>query len=176
MTRPAIRPEAMAALTRWREPLLGGALLAGGLWLLVTRFGLPALLGGAAAAVGAVLVLAGLRHARFQPGEAAPGLVEVDEGRITYLAPIMGGSVALDELAEVALRRTGTGETFWRLATEDGPPLLVPTGARGAETLLDALAPLPRFDGGAMVRAARMRTRGTVIVWRRHPRPALTRA
>lgn len=175
-----IRPEARDAILRWREALAGGALLAAGAWLLATGYGLPLLLGGAASALGAVLVWSGLRHGRLRGEDDAPGLVEVDEGRITYLAPVMGGTVSLDELAEVSLRRMAAGEAFWRLAPVDGGALMVPTGARGADALLDALSPLPGFDGGAMVRAAREvgrgAGRGTVIVWRRHPRPALTRA
>ena len=166
-----LRPEAATALVRWREALAGGALFALGAALLLRSGGLPFLFGLALASLGAVLLLSGLRRGLLRPGAEAPGVLEVDEGRITYLAPLMGGSVALDELHEVALRRTGGGEAFWRLAPVDGAPLLVPTGARGAEALLDALAPLPGFSGGALVRAARDGARdgarGTVTVWRR---------
>ena len=169
-----IRPEVLKALLRWREALVGSALLALGLWL-AAGFGLPRLFGVAAISLGAVLIASGLRRALLRPGAEAPGILEVDEGRITYLAPLMGGSVALDELSEVAHRRTGGGEAFWRLAPVDGAPLIVPTGARGCDALLDALAPLPGFDGGALVRASRRRARGTIIVWRRVPRSALTR-
>ena len=63
---------------------------------------------------------------------------------------------------------------MWRLSAVDGAPLTIPEGAEGADGLLDALAPLPGFDGGAMVRAVRGRT-GTTVVWRRSRPTALPR-
>ncbi|WGH79512.1 hypothetical protein [Jannaschia ovalis] len=169
-----IRPEAAARLRRWREAIAGAVALAAGLWLLLTSGGLPFLFGLALLPLGAVLALSGIRHARFRSEAEAPGIVEVDEGRITYLGPVLGGSIALDELDELAFRRAATGEAFWRLAPAAGPPVWIPEGARGAETLLDALAPLPGLDAGAMVRAVQDRTPGLRVVWRRTPLRALT--
>ncbi|WP_299813950.1 hypothetical protein [uncultured Jannaschia sp.] len=169
-----IRPEAAAAFARWRETLAGAAALALGLWLWLTNFGLLALFGGVLVAVGAILVLSGIRRARFWSAGAAPGLVEVDEGRITYLGPMLGGSVDLDALSAVTFRRTATGEAFWRLEQEDGPTLVIPEGAANAEVLLDALAPLPGFDTGAMIRAVRGRGANTTKVWQRNAPRALT--
>ncbi|TFL19875.1 hypothetical protein [Jannaschia formosa] len=170
-----IRPEAAALIARWREAAIGGTAAALGLWLLATTGGLPFLFGIALTGLGTVLAFSGLRHARFRTGDdEAPGLVEVDEARITYLGPVMGGSVALDDLTEVTFRRTATGEAFWRLVAPEGT-VYIPEGARGAEQLLDALAPLPGFDGGAMVRAVQSRTATTVKVWSRPGHAALSR-
>ncbi|MDB2407934.1 hypothetical protein N9W17_05385 [Jannaschia sp.] len=169
-----IRPEAAALLIRWREAALGAVGAALGLWLLLTSGGLPFLFGIALTGLGIVLSFSGLRHARFAAqGDAAPGVIEVDEARITYLGPVMGGSVALDDMTEITFRRTATGEAFWRLVSPEAT-LYVPEGARGAEQLLDALAPLPNFDGGAMVRAVQSRTATTVKVWSRPGQSALT--
>lgn len=168
------RPEALALIARWREAAIGAAAALLGLWLLATSGGLLFLFGIALTALGALLAFSGLRHARFHSTEeAAPGVLEVDEARITYLSPLMGGSVALDDLTEVIFRRTATGEAFWRLVSPEAT-LYVPEGARGAEQLLDALAPLPGFDGGAMVRAVQTRTETTVKVWSRPGHAALT--
>ncbi|MCK0169142.1 hypothetical protein MWU52_16425 [Jannaschia sp. S6380] len=169
-----IRPEVIAALTRWREALIGASAVAGGGWLWLASYGLPALLGAVAAGVGSVLLLSGIRLARFRHDIDSPGVVELDEGRITYLGPVIGGSADLDDIAQVAFRRTATGEAFWRLEHVGGRPLLIPEGAAGAERLLDGLAPLPGLDTGAMVRAAQGRTPGTVIVWQRAGHRALT--
>ena len=173
MTGDWIRPEAAARLSRWREALIGMAFLGLGAWLLPGG-GLWTLFGLAALGTGGVLALSGLRRARFRHATDAPGLLELDEGRLTYLGPVLGGTVAVDELAEVTFRRTRSGEAFWRLAPVSGRALIVPEGAAGAERLLDALAPLPGFDAGALVRATRAPAPATVTVWRRPSRAALT--
>lgn len=169
-----IRPEVAARLTRWREAIAGGAIVAAGLWLALGSSGIVAVFGAAVALLGAMLALSGIRRARFRGAVSSPGVLEVDEGRLTYLGPVLGGSADLDDLTEVIFRRTAGGEAFWRLLHDGGRPLVVPAGAAGAERLLDALAPLPGFDPGAMVRAVQGRTAGTVSVWRRTPRLALT--
>ncbi|MBM2575005.1 hypothetical protein JQC91_01695 [Jannaschia sp. Os4] len=169
-----IRPEASAMLLRWREALVGAGAVALGLWLLARGGGLPWLFGLVLVLIGAVLLPSGWRRARLRTEAEAPGIVSAVEGTIAYMGPITGGMVSLDELSEVAFRRASTGEGFWRLAAVDGAPLTIPEGARGAEVLLDALAPLPGFDGGAMVRAVRGRT-GTTVVWRRSRPLALPR-
>jgi hypothetical protein len=169
-----IRPEAAETILRWREALLGATGVLLGIGMMATSSGLSALLGLALALVGAVLGISGIRHARFDTAEEdAPGLVEVDEGQITYLSPVMGGAVALDDLVEVVFRRTAMGEAFWKLVSTEAT-IYIPEGARGAEQLLDALAPLPGFDGGKMIRAVRARREATVKVWSRPDHAALT--
>lgn len=169
-----IRPEAAAALTRWRDVLIGGAALILGTVLVATSSGLPTLFGLALLAVGGVLLVAGLRRARFRTGAEGPGLVRIDEGRILYMGPLTGGMVALDDLAEITLHRAEDGAATWHLIPSQGDPLDIPEGAQGADALLDALAPLPGLDGGAMVRAVQNRTPGLITVWRRDSRLALT--
>ena len=162
-----IRPDAAATLMRWREALAGGAIAGLGLWVALASRGLPAILGAVAIGVGATLIVSGMRRARFATAAASPGLVEVDEGRITYLGPVMGGSVALDDVEAVTFRRTATGEAFWRIAHDAGHALAIPEGAAGSERLLDALVALPGLAPGAMVRAVRRPGPVTVVVWRR---------
>ncbi|MEM8823636.1 MAG: hypothetical protein AAGF30_08510, partial [Pseudomonadota bacterium] len=72
------------------------------------------------------------------------------------------------------LNRAEDGVATWQLIPSQGAPLHIPEGAQGADALLDALAPLPSLDGGAMVRAVQSRTPGLTTVWRRDPRLALT--
>lgn len=162
-----IRPDAALLLRRWGEALAGGGAILLGLWLFLGARGLPAVMGGALVAIGAVLLASGVRRARFATDVASPGLVEVDEGRITYLGPVMGGSVEIDDVEAVTFRRTATGEAFWRIAHAAGPSLAIPEGAAGSERLLDALVALPGLAPGAMVRAVRRPGPVTVVVWRR---------
>ena len=169
-----IRPEAQATLRRWREALAGAAIAAAGVWLAAGGLGLRLPLGLALIGVGTVLAVAGLRRARFRTEAQAPGVVEVVEGQVAYFGPVLGGTVALDTLAEIAFRRTAPGEGFWRLTPASGAAVFVPEGAKGSDALLDAFAPLPGFDGGAMVRAVRADAAGTTIVWSRPARAALT--
>ena len=90
-----IRPEALATLRRWQEVALGGAGMALGLWLF-TRGGwilMPLGVGIAALALGYAVL--SLRRMRFAQGAGAPGVVEVDEGQISYFGPVAGGAVSL---------------------------------------------------------------------------------
>ena len=169
-----IRPEISARLARWREAVAGGAVVAFGLWLAFGSSGVVAVFGAVVGLVGAMLALSGIRRARFRSAVFSPGVLEVDEGRLTYLGPVLGGSADLDDLTEVVFRRTATGEAFWRLSHTGGRPLIVPEGAAGSERLLDALTPLPGFETAAMVRAVQGRGAGTTAVWRRADRLALT--
>lgn len=169
-----IRPEAAARLKRWREAIVGVIAAIVGIWLWFAFQGLPALFGLAAMAVGTVLMISGVRSARFLSHAQSPGIVGVDEGRITYMGPLTGGLVELDELTQVAFHRPDTGDAYWRLSHRQGEPLVIPDGAAGADKLLDALAPLPGLDAGAMVRAVQTRTPGTITVWRRDRLRALT--
>lgn len=169
-----IRPDAAARLVRWREALIGGAALGLGAWLWLANSGLLALFGAVAIAVGIVLLISGIRAARFRSDTLSPGIVGVDEGRITYMGPLTGGLVDLDEVTQVAFHRPDVGDAYWQLSHRQGGPLIIPDGAAGADKLLDALAPLPGLDTGAMVRAVQTRTPGTITVWRRSPLRALT--
>lgn len=120
--------------------------------------------------------MAAERRRRFAGQGEAPGLVEVDEGRISYFAPAMGGSVSLSDLAEIRLLRL-RGRTVWRLKQADGQALLIPADTAGGTALFDAFASLPGIDLDAVVGALEPppATTGNVvplagetrIIWRR---------
>ena len=147
-----LRDGAREALWQGREVIAGAVVLALGLW--IASFGGVVLVpfGLAVAALGAGWVWTALRRLRFQATGDAPGVVEVDEGRITYFGPTMGGSIGLSDLAEVRLLRM-RGRAVWRLKQGDGQALLIPTQAAGADALFDAFASLPGIDLGAVVAA-----------------------
>ncbi|MDP3961234.1 MAG: hypothetical protein Q8Q26_14450 [Pseudorhodobacter sp.] len=184
-----IRPEVGAALRRWREVIAAVAVGAVGLWLM--RLGgwvlTPAGVGLLALAFG--LAVLALRRLRFWHGVAAPGVVEVVEGQISYFGPESGGFVALPEVIELRLVVLH-GRRNWRLKQGDGQALLIPVAAAGAAQLFDAFASLPGLDSQALVAAldggaAAARGRALAagghdasvigpVIWRRAPRPALT--
>jgi hypothetical protein len=147
-----VRPEVREALSRWREPMMGAVLATVGLWV-ATRGGwllLPA--GAALAALGLGWVLLGLRRMRFTGRGDAPGVVELDEGRISYLGPQVGGEISLTDLTEIRLLAL-RGRRVWRLRQSDGQALLVPVDASGAEVLFDAFASLPGLSSADLVAA-----------------------
>lgn len=169
-----MRPEALAALSRWREALSGTALAVLGVWIMVRNGGFYFGGGVLIALFGVGLMFTGLRHALFQSDQSAPGIVEVVEGRITYLGPLLGGTVALEDVRAITYRLTKGGEAFWRFDSLDAQPLIIPAGAQGVEKLLDVCTALPRLDPGRMVRAVQMRTPGSLAVWQHPARDALT--
>lgn len=169
------RPEAIAAIARWREVLAALAVILIGLWIalrlggvIVTGFGYVLI------ALGAVIMVPAIRRARFVTGGEGPGAVEVDERRILYMGPVTGGALALDDLRVLSVRRDGEDRVAWVLA--DGAQLLViPVDAAGADALFDAFAALPGLNVDRLINAVQSRTKGSQRLWVRDAPPALTR-
>lgn len=158
-----LRPEAAAALYRWREALAGGVMLAAGLWLALTSFGALFLIGAGFAAFGLALIVAGIQRGRFRAGGGGAGVVEVDERRITYFGPFGGGAVAVEDLTELAV----DGAHNWLLTDASGQILMIPMTAEGADALFDAFTALPGLGGSDLVAAARRPAKGCTVVWSR---------
>lgn len=147
-----LRPAALALLRRWFEPAEGAALILFGFWIFQGGGWISWALGSAVMVLGAGWLLLALRRMRFRGDPAAPGIVEIDEGRLSYLHPRMGGEISLNDLAElhlVSLR----GRRAWRLGDLSGRWLLVPLDAAGAEALFDAFASLPGLGSAGLVAA-----------------------
>ncbi len=175
-----IRPAVQETLSRWSEPVLGAVVAGLGLWVALMGGWFLAAAGGAIAVLGLGWAVLGYRRMRFAGKGDAPGLVELDESRITYLGPRMGGSISLDELIEIRLLSL-RGRRAWRLRQADGQVLLVPTDSSGSETLFDAFASLPGLSSADLVAALAGETAptgqtlpaldgGDRLVWRRQGR------
>ena len=166
------RPEAQAALWRWREVIAGVVLALLGLWLVSGPGFLLAVPGYAGIAGGAVLAWLGVQRARFRGPDGGTGAVQVDEGQITYFGPLAGGTVALREMESLTL----DGNMFpahWRLDQPGQPALLIPVNAAGAEALFDAFAALPGLKTERMLTTLRAEPHQAVVIWQRGPhRPA----
>ncbi len=168
------RPEAIAALTRWREVLMATAVILIGLWIalrpggvIVTGFGYVVM------ALGSAFMVPAFRRARFLTGSEGPGAVQVDERRIVYMGPITGGTMALDDLRVLSVRRDGGDQVTWVLA-DTTQLLVIPVDAAGADALFDAFAALPGLNVDRLIQAVQSRTKGSQRLWVRERPLALT--
>ena len=162
------RPEAKAALWRWREVLVGSGVILLGLWMILGPGLLVGLLGYAALIGGIVLIWIGVQRGRFRGPDGGPGMVLVDEGQVTYFGPLTGGTVALRELQVLSL----DGRMFpahWQLDQKGQPPLLIPVNADGAELLFDAFASLPGLRTERMLATLNQDRHQQVVIWQRGP-------
>lgn len=162
-----VRPEVRAALARWRETLAGAAAALAGLWLVFNGYGGGVVIGWGFLVGGAALAVAGVQRARFRAPPDGPGIVRVDEGRVVYLGPFGGGSVALDRLAWLELQPSGRARPDWVLIEEDGTRLDVPSDAMGAEALFDVFAALPGLGTEEMLARLGGPVRERTPVWQR---------
>jgi hypothetical protein len=167
------RPEAMALVMRWREALIAVGVGALGLWIAVRPGPIVSGFGYALTAFGAILLFLALRRIRFARKGEGPGVVTLDEGRISYLGPYYGGTLAVQDLTRLALRRGGDGLSHWVLAHPDGV-LVIPTNAVGADVLFDAFTTLPGLNMAYLLRNLNATSPGTVTLWSTQDRPALT--
>lgn len=185
MSDPAwqIRPEVLTLLRRYGEAVGAAVIVGAGLWLMALGGYILIPLGLTVGGIGAVLTVTALRRARFAQTIAAPGIVELDEGQVGYLAPELGGFLSLAELVEIRLLSL-RGKRVWRLKQSDGQALLIPVDAAGADRLFDAFAGLPGMDTQALVAALHPATlhqtnpslaAETRVIWRRQSGPKLVR-
>ena len=167
------RPEAVAIITRWREALIAAGVGILGLWIALRPGPIVSGFGYALTAFGVILLILALRRIRFARAGDGPGVVTLDEGRIAYLGPYYGGTVAVQDLTRLALRRGGDGASNWVLAHPEGV-LVIPTNAVGADVLFDAFTTLPGLNMAHLLRTLNAGGPGTVTLWSTQDRPALT--
>ena len=166
-----IRPDAQAVLTRWREVLIGGAIILLGLYMIVGPAGLLGWVGWPVAAAGLALLVVGLQRAGFRRSGQGPGTVQVDEGQIVYFGPLSGGAVALPDLEQLIYDPTAKPE-HWLLQSRGQPDLQIPVNADGAEALFDVFARLPGLRTQRMLATMRASHVHPVVIWQRHPNRA----
>lgn len=159
-----IRPEAAASLTRWREVLIGAGVIVLGAWWSLGFIGILSWVGYILLPVGAALAFIGLQRARFRGATGGPGIVQVDEGRVTYFGPLTGGTVDLAEMSRLTLDHAAK-PAHWGLHQPGQPALMIPATAQGADTLFDAFTTLPGLRVQKMLAALSSQDRETVTVW-----------
>jgi len=161
-----LRPEARATLWRWREVLVGAALVAIGLWWALTTIGLLHWLGYAVLVLAAAILAAGLQRARFRAGSGGPGVVRVDEGQVAYFGPLTGGVVAMGDLVTLKLDPRAR-PAHWLLSQPGQPELAIPLTAEGADALFDAFATLPGIRTEHMLTQMRRPSAQVVVIWQK---------
>ena len=161
-----VRPEARAALWRWREVLLGlGLAILMGLWA-ASAFGFVRILASILFGLALVLILAGIQRGRFRSRGGGQGVVQVVEGQVRYFGPLNGGAVSMSELAALSLDGRSK-PAHWLLVPDQGTALQIPVSAEGADLLFDAFTGLEGLRIEHLLRIKQADERQLQVVWRR---------
>ena len=165
-----IRPEAARWLHRWRETLAGGAAACLGAYGTVTETGALTIIGTVLTIGGALLFFAGVQRARFRRGAGGAGMVQVDEGQLTYFGPIEGGSAAVSDVMRLDLDPRDGKAGSWIVFHRGGDSLTIPVNATGAEALFDVFASLPGIETGDLLAKLNAEPGQQVVIWEREPK------
>ena len=159
-----IRPQAQQSLWLWREVLVGALLFALGAWWFFTSFGIMVWLSVIISIVGVVISVLGYQRAKFFTGSDGPGVVEIQEGQISYLGPITGGALAYSDLTKVELISV-SHKRHWRLSHTGGLAVIIPVDAQGADQLFDVFASLSGVQTSKMLSALGSNSELPIIIW-----------
>lgn len=170
-----LRPGAAAALRRWGEPAGVALALALTLWQAAVWLDEGAPFGWFALVAAALLALwlrAALAGSIGRRDRAGPGVVVLREGEIGYMGPESGGFLELREIERVEIVNPARGDLLWYLDAGPSGRLIFPASAKGADAVVEALAPLPGFSDLAAAQTLRAPPLGRSVVWQRqsHPR------
>ena len=173
-----IRPEARAAIWRWRDVIAGALVLAlGAYWGLGTG-GLLRWVGFALMALGTVFVVTGLQRGRFlRFGQAqSTGMIELDERQLTYFGVGAGVVVPLGTVTRIEIETNDRGpledDVFWRFTMGEGGIARIPATALGHEKLFDALSAFPGADYEKVIVASASVDNARFLIWQKSVRPA----
>jgi hypothetical protein len=161
-----IRPAARQNIWRFREILTGVGITALGLYWIFGTYGVLPIVGYVFFAFGAGLIGLGIQRTRFRSGAGGPGVVQVDEGQISYFGPLSGGIVAIADLERLTLDHAST-PAHWVLDQRGQSPVYVPLNATGADDLFDAFATLPGLRTERMLAHLKRAQPHAVVIWER---------
>jgi hypothetical protein len=162
-----LRPEIRATLWRLREVIAAVALTAVLLWWAASSFGAMRWIVLIFAGLAFVCVVAALQRARFMSGGAGAGLVEVDEGVVSYLTAQTGGQVEISEITSVMLLPALKGPAHWQIDALGQSPLMIPLDAVDAEKLFDVFVSLDGIETEKMLRQIKQTPDTPVVIWRK---------
>lgn len=162
-----VRPEARAGLLRWREALIGVAMQMTGFVTMLGPGRARLVIGILLLGLGTLFLVWGMQRARFRRGGGGAGVVEVDERQITYLTAEIGGGLALEDLARIAV----VPPHAWELTDTSGQRLTIPVNAAGADALFETLVALPGFSATKLAQAAQTPPGSRTLIWSRPHSP-----
>lgn len=169
-----IRPALKQELRRWAETAVTACLTVFGVFLIWRGIeGYNSILqsiGLVIFFVGIGLLWTAVRRAQFHRKGDGPGLIEVTERQVTYLAPYGGGSVDLEAMTRLEIRSSVEFGRVWVLKQSEGASLFIPVAAAGSDTLFDAFSTLPDIDVAKLVSAVNSDSDQRDVIWRGSPR------
>jgi hypothetical protein len=161
------RPEAKALIWRFRDVWGALSVLGLGIWWAITGLGFVQWLGFAIAALGAMLLVAGVQRGRFRQGSDGPGIVQITERRLAYFGPLDGGVMDINDLSRLSFDPTGHPAPYWILTGPEEGDIAIPTTATGAEALFDAFLSLPGIQTEKMLGVLSDPPEHRVVIWSR---------
>ena len=165
-----VRDDAAATLRKYQEVLLGIVLILIGFWILVSFHGFLRWLSVPLVVLGSVSTWNAWRRTRMKAANNGPGVVEIDERRLSYFGPFGGQSISLNDVTRIQIETTELGpfadDMFWLFYT--GSELArVPSSAQGADAILDALSSFKGADYDAVIRASSSTKRDKFLIWQK---------
>lgn len=164
------RPEVSRLARRWAETAIIGAVAAMFLWTAWTGAALRpvaiTVVLGALGCVAGTLTWIAAQKARLRRDGDDPGVVTVEEARITYFGPTYGGVIHLPDVTRISVAPSPRG-AVWRIEQPDVPTLAIPAAAEGADSLPEAFAALPGFWIGRAAQAFAAAEAYESVIWRR---------
>jgi hypothetical protein len=162
-----IRPQARAAIWRWREVLAASGVLAlGAYWTFGLNGGVLHWLGFVVLGIGAIAMVSGLQRVRFREHRGGVGVVSIDEGQVSYFGPLSGGVIAMREMTKLTLDPT-MEPPHWCLTQIGEQTLYIPVDAEGADALFDAFSMLPGIKTESMLATMRGGAFHPVVIWQK---------
>ena len=161
------RPEVRAFFLRWREVLFAGAVLALGLWWVLTGYGFNMWLGYIFCAIGIIWGIAGVQRVRFAQDGGGAGVVQIRERRLGYFGPLDGGVIDVADLSRLEIDPSSHPDPSWVLTSIEGTQLSIPINAKGAEDLFDVFAALPDIKTATVLDVLSRTPDARVTVWSR---------
>jgi len=169
-----MRAEATASLYRWRDVIVAAGMITLGSWMFATKLGVPSVAGGVLAIAGLALGWTGYRRARFTTSGDGPGVVELDERQISYFGPTDGGSLAIASLTRItiqsSLNRLKQPQQHWQLESDTGDMLRIPSSAKNAQALFDAVTALDGVNYDQAIKAMQATKADLFLVWQKDKR------
>lgn len=161
------RPEAKATIWRFRDVWGALLVLALGVWWSITGLGFVTWLGYIIAAIGVMLLVAGIQRGRFRQGSDGPGIVQITERRLAYFGPLDGGVMDINDMSRLSFDPTGHPAPYWVLTGPEARNIAIPTTATGAEALFDVFSALPDLKTEKLLGVLSDPPAQRVVIWQR---------